>query len=174
MKIPAEKRFHKGNRIKRLNGRLMVYLSKGQVALADPEDEQRIRDHTWCAMEPVKGYFYAYKSHKAPEGKTVGMKMHQMILPKIDGMVTDHKNGNTLDNRRVNIRYATRSQNCQNVTKRSSGVYFYKHLISKPWMATITINRKSIYLGHFETREQALSARKSAEILHFKDFAPQR
>lgn len=86
----------------------------------------------------------------------------------------DHINGIKTDNRIENLREASRQENARN-HKRSkrntsgiTGVYY--HNGSKGWMAYIKVNYKQIYLGYFKNKEDAISARKEAEIKY--DFHP--
>ena len=85
--------------------------------------------------------------------------------------VIDHINHNTLDNRKQNLRIVTRVQNQMNMSKRKdntsgfTGVHFNKR--SDKWMATIQVNYKSINLGTFKNKEDAIEARKKAEEKYF-------
>jgi len=79
-------------------------------------------------------------------------------------METDHADGNGLNNRRINIRTVTKSQNRLNMASkllrnRRRGVSFSKHASPKrPWMAKININGRQTYLGYFSTPEKAAAA----------------
>ena len=75
----------------------------------------------------------------------------------------DHINGNKSDNRIINIRPATRSENKQNrlsiqPNNKSgySGVDWHEH--SNGWRATITTMRKQKHLGIFKTPQEAYEA----------------
>lgn len=97
------------------------------------------------------------------------------------GLIVDHKNGDTLDNRLDNLRLATPSQNSINKhyawgASGLKGVY-KKQLrgVSKKgecrWRATIQFERKSIHLGYFTTKEEAHTAyfKKASEL--YGEFA---
>lgn len=83
----------------------------------------------------------------------------------------DHLNGDRLDNRIENLREASRSENCSNKLSRcdsKSGVkgVFWNKKLSK-WQAQISKNGKQIYLGVFETMDEAKAAyRRAAAELH--------
>ena len=82
----------------------------------------------------------------------------------------DHINRNRSDNRIKNLREATRTENTRNKTIQLNnksgfcGVRFHKK--DKKWTASIGVHRKLIHLGNFTDIEDAIVARKSAEIEH--------
>jgi hypothetical protein len=89
----------------------------------------------------------------------------------------DHINGNRSDNRWCNLRLATRSQNNWNRPPQAnnpfgvSGVYLrtYRSGNTK-WHARVTVDRKPILLGTFDTMDEAVAARRAAEIKYFGEF----
>ncbi len=94
-------------------------------------------------------------------------------FPK-SGYEIDHINGIRNDNRWVNLRLVTRSQNNMNakpsIMNKSGhkGVHFYK-LVNK-WHARIQVKGKIILLGNFDLLKDAISARKQAEETYFKGY----
>lgn len=83
----------------------------------------------------------------------------------------DHKNRNTLDNRKDNLRLVTPSQSAANreVTwgnNRLQGAYKQGTL----WKSQISVNGKRIYLGLFRLEEQAHEAYKKAQQKYFGEF----
>lgn len=89
--------------------------------------------------------------------------------------IIDHVNGIKTDNRIGNLRTATASQNtcnsklsCKNTSGRK-GVTWNKS--SKKWQAHIKVNRKTIYIGVFDTVEKAHAAYCTAAIEHHGAFA---
>jgi len=89
----------------------------------------------------------------------------------------DHIDGNKKNNMIENLRLATHSQNKSN-NKRAQrnsksnilGVSWCK--ISSKWRATIQINSKQKHLGVFANQEDAVAARRAAELQYFAEFAP--
>lgn len=85
----------------------------------------------------------------------------------------DHKNRDRLDNRWENLREATRSQNNANRPGGRphglKGAFFYK--ARGRWMSKIDVNRKQIYLGYYDTAEEAHAAYMAAAVHYFGDFA---
>jgi hypothetical protein len=118
----------------------------------------------------------AYGARKTPDSKHV--LMHRVILARKlgrelgEGELVDHINRNGLDNRRENLRLATNSQNIMNsVRKQKVSKSGYKGVYYKPernkYKATITVKKKHIHLGYFDTKEEAYEAYcKAADELH--------
>lgn len=90
----------------------------------------------------------------------------------------DHINRNELDNRKENLRPATKSQNAQNNsisvnnTSGFTGVHWDKRL--NKWCSRININKKRVLLGYFDKKEDAIVSRLQAEAIYYKEFSPQR
>jgi hypothetical protein len=87
----------------------------------------------------------------------------------------DHKNGNRSDNRIENLREATHLQNGKNLSVRKNnkaGVNGVKWDSERnKWHASIRVNYKNIYLGRFVEVEDAIKARKIAEISFYKEWS---
>lgn len=79
----------------------------------------------------------------------------------------DHINGDPSDNRIVNLREATRAQNCANV--KGTGVRFEEK--RGKWLARICVNYRQINLGRYATREEASAAYEAAKVKHRGEFA---
>lgn len=92
--------------------------------------------------------------------------------PKLE---IDHQNGNRADNRWVNLREATRSQQAQNGAMRSTnnsgriGVFFDKH--RNKWTACVTLHGRNVFRKRFASFEAACAAREAAERKLFGEFA---
>ena len=105
--------------------------------------------------------------------------MHTLIMDNMHSscnIVVDHINGNTLDNRKSNLRVVTQSKNMAHrlrpKRKGSSkywGVYYVKK--HKRWRASIKVNRKTRYLGHFKQEKDAARAYNEAALFHFGECA---
>lgn len=82
-------------------------------------------------------------------------------------LTLDHINGVRNDNRIENLRVAGNSINAKNLkmhrrnTTGATGVYRVRR--SSRWLAQITADKKYIYLGRFDTFEEAVAARREAE-----------
>jgi hypothetical protein len=91
--------------------------------------------------------------------KTYNLKAHHFawycVYGYCDIKEIDHINGIKNDNRICNLRSITHQQNQFNITS-AKGYSWNKNL--KKWMARITVNGKDIYLGYYNTTEEARNA----------------
>ena len=97
--------------------------------------------------------------------------MHRHILDAPIGFEVDHINGNTLDNRRCNLRLATSTQNGCNTRRRSDNTSGYKGVCwdaqQSKWKARVQVNGRQYHAGFHDTAEAAYAARCAlAERLH--------
>jgi hypothetical protein len=146
----------------------LIPLTQGQTAIVDAEDFEMVSALNWHAhWNPNTQSFYA---RCWQNGR---MMMHKFILGYDAGEQADHKNHNTLDNRRENLRRCTPMQNSQFRKKRSDNTSGFKGvcLHNGKWEAAITVNKKTIRLGSFETPEDAGRAYNEAAKNLFTDFA---
>ena len=101
--------------------------------------------------------------------------LHRYITNCPDDMVVDHINHNKLDNRIKNLRICTPEQNAMNTAPKKSnksgrvGVFWSER--DKLWYAQIKVNRKTVHLGSFKKFEDAVKARKKAEIHYRGEYA---
>ncbi|MGD0552829.1 MAG: HNH endonuclease [Sedimentisphaerales bacterium] len=151
-----------------------IYLGEGEWTTVEPADFYRLGHFKWH-VEGNGKRLYAVRDVKTGPGLTKLLSLHREIMNQPKGFLVDHKNCNPLDNRRANLRLATRSQNCRNVPKRKNtssrfiGVSF--HIIYKKWCAYIHHNRKKISLGYFDNEIDAAKARDIAAKKYHGEFA---
>lgn len=150
-----------------------IQLTRGLITLIDEADYEWVSRRIW--HESSGGYATTRKfDSEWVRGTPRKVAMHRMMLNPPPGLEVDHINGNRLDNRRENLRLVTRSQNICNSRNRPNkwglrGVYY--HSQSALWVARITIQRKTHYLGYYKTAEEAHEAYKKAAINYHGEYA---
>lgn len=143
-----------------------IKMNRG-IVLVDAADYESLIQYTWFERS---GYASA-----VIEGKM--MLMHRYLLKPESGLMVDHINRNTLDNRRCNLRTATALQNLANrgPVKNSSSKYRGVTLAKKGrvWQAAIKINGKSKRIGGYRTEEEAAAAWNIEALNVFGEYAYQ-
>jgi len=141
--------------------------SDNLYALIDDEDYDKVKKYSWR----IDKYGYVVCN---PGGKHI--KMHRLIMDFPEGLDIDHRDQdnpyNKLDNRKDNLRVVTRGENQYNKkkigNKRSSiykGVSYVRQV--GLWRAQIKFQKKSYWLGLFDTEElAALAYDEKAKELH--------
>lgn len=138
-----------------------IPLTRGFYALVDADYAEIVCQWNWFARTKSHGSRNTYAVRTDYDGsKQATIQMHSLIRPPRAGLVVDHVNGNTLDNRRVNLRYATRAQNTMNrpMPRKSDGERGTYQLPNGRWRAIIGANGERVYLGVFATHEEARAA----------------
>lgn len=148
-----------------------ITLTKGQVSIIDAADVPLVEGVNWMALWNGSAW-YAVR-HTNIGGKHKGYLLHRVLTGCPDGSEVDHVNRDSLDNRRVNLRICTRSQNNANSVSRNKhglkGVCFHKP--SGRWNARIKLDRITRSLGYFNTKEEAGAAYATAAKILFGEFA---
>lgn len=147
-----------------------ILLTKGKVAIVDDEDYEWLMQWKWHYS--IGGY--AQRNSPRINGKNHKIHMHREINHTPEDFETDHINGNKLDNRRINLRTASRSQNAfnQKINKNNTsgvrGVYWQK--LNKKWQAKIYINGMNHSLGYFTDLSDAKAVYNQAAADAFGEF----
>ncbi|PZT57471.1 hypothetical protein [Paenibacillus silvae] len=141
--------------------------TRGWEFYFDINDLEEVEKYSWCMDD--KGYVRSRQFDEKGQRKTI--VLHRLLLNAAEGEIVDHKNNTPCDNRRTNIRMASIKENTRNRTPRSP--YNISGLSKNDrgkWLAGINVDKKHIYLGTFNTYEEAFEARKDAEIFYFGEF----
>jgi hypothetical protein len=91
-----------------------------------------------------------------------------MVYNNVDFEVLDHFNQIKTDNRIDNLRAVTQKSNLQNKMRTTKGYSWSKQ--NKKWQSKIGSNGKTIHLGYFETKEEALNEYLKAKKQYHFDF----
>jgi hypothetical protein len=151
-----------------------ISLTRGKFALIDDEDYLRISQWKWYAKQfNSNKSFYAARIVRDPLQKTI--LMHREILGiKESNVHIDHKNLDTLNNCRNNLRIATNAQNMFNRPRLKSNTSGFKGVTfrqkTNQWHARYALNGKLKHIGYFASKEDAAQAYALAAYLHYGEF----
>jgi len=151
----------------------LIQLTEGHTTRVSDGDFRLVSGYAWHAHRTPTGRLYA--RHKGSDGRS--LLMHRLILGLAvdDRRTGDHKDGDGLNNLRSNLRIATMRQNIQakrsrKHSSRYKGVTWRKR--NRKWAASIEVGqRKSIWLGCFDSETAAARAYDRAAKRHFGGFA---
>jgi hypothetical protein len=141
-------------------------------ALVDSCDYQRVTQGAkWFAKLEKGKRFYVIRNNRE-----IGLveRLHRVILDAQPGDVIDHINGSGLDNRRINLRFVSASENLRNSSISRRNVTGFKGVHvggSKSWYAAIYLDSRLVRLGTYPTPQIAAEAYDEAAIQHFGQFA---
>jgi len=154
-----------------------IPLSRGLVAIVDDHDAPFVNQWKWMALKAVRKYsepvFYAVRFPYQKGGPRTCIFMHRELLHAPPGMDVDHVNSNPLDNRRDNLRLATRTQNNAN-RREDRNQYGFRGVaqMSGKYRARIQVHKKQIYTPNcYSTPEEAAAAYDSLARKYFGEFA---
>jgi hypothetical protein len=151
-----------------------ITLNDGKYTIVDAGDYYILNSYDWYARKNQSGVYYAYRFNDSGEGPKIEA-MHRVIMGSPKGKLIDHRNGVGLDNRRENLRQATRIENCcnkkkpKNTSSKYMGVYYAKD--TGKWRAKIKHNKKTFHLGRFVNEIDAAKAYDQAALKYHKEFA---
>jgi len=148
------------------------YANYKHTAIIDAEDLNLVKNYKWMSAQTIYGHWYVRTSINRKI-----IPIHRMIMAHLldDTKEIDHKNHNTFDNRKSNLRVCNRSQNMMNkkITKNNTsgfkGVSFCNH--TQKWKASLSKQSKFIYLGLYKTALEAAKVYNKAALKYHGKFA---
>lgn len=145
-----------------------IALTQGQFAIVDDDDYEYLAKHKWQAQRTSRDTFYAVR-HVRIDGRQRRLYMHAVIAQTPAGADTDHIDGDSLNNRRANLRVTSKAQNQYNQTRKRSGCTsryrgVSRHAASGRWHASIEIGGSGRSLGYFKSEHDAAGAYDAAGI----------
>lgn len=163
----------------------VILLHNGLEAIVDDEDYERLSKYKWTALaydQDMPKYRAVRHTGNKKTRRAVYMHREIMNIPGgLSGQHVDHINHDGLDNRKQNLRIATKAQNRQNATK--GGDFNGKPCTSKlkgvsiagrgskKWSARICSNKEKMIIGYYDTQEEAARAYDEAALKYFGEFA---
>lgn len=153
-----------------------IELTQRKVALVDDADYEWLNQFKWFAQQHRNTWYAGRHSHQIGS-KKVNVKMHREILGLAPGAkgLSDHRDGNGLNNQRSNLRVCTAAENSQNrrpkkhTSSKFKGVSWDKG--ERKWVAYIQHQKKMMTLGYFKNEAEAARTydKKAKEL--FGEFA---
>lgn len=138
-----------------VDGSTWIPLAGGRFAIVDNDDVERISAYAWTLSD--KGYAVT----TTRDGRvTRHIKMHRLLMGVAADVDVDHINRNRLDNRRENLRAATKSNNMHNRVLPRASRSGYRGVVEhrRQWQAKIGIRGGYVLLGAFTSAEEAARA----------------
>lgn len=162
------KRNKKYNRFS-IDGKIVTaFDNQGNSFIFDSDDFNKVSKHYW-SVNSNTGYVSA-----TINGKSILLSRYIMESVN-ESILIDHKNHILTDNRKENLRRASKSENCRNSkmqvnnTSGFPGVSWNKK--SEKWVSYIYVNNVRKYLGTFDDKNEAIRERIKAEHRYFGDFS---
>ena len=155
-----------------IDNNIALTILKHGGTCVDIKDLDKVKDFKWFTKKSYKSNNYYVYSHLTGNKKLL---LHRFLLNITDSkLCVDHINGDTLDNRRCNLRIATKGENNRNAKKNKRGKTLYKGVIIRPsgrYGVYIQYNNKPLCLGTYDDIKTAAEVynKKAKEI--FGEFA---
>lgn len=139
----------------------------------DLDDVDRCKEYKWAIgkSKSNKGKYVKYYVVSGSEG----LLLHRFLMNPDKNMVVDHIDGDTMNNRKSNLRVCETKENLRNSKMRINntsghkGVIWYKN--TNKWVAYIMVDYKHKTLGYFDDIEDAIKTRKNAEEKYFGEYS---
>lgn len=156
------------------NGTVKIFLTLGQYTTIDLEDFELVSKHRWNAHKRNHSNSGSLKYDAVTNILYGSIYMHRLINNTPKEFVTDHIDDNPLNNRRNNLRAVTTSRNKQNARLRSNNKSGYKGVSwckrGNKWTARFRLGKKYLFLGRFDSLEEAALAYNKAVTKHRPEY----
>ncbi len=143
-----------------------INLRKGRIVEIQFNNGLTVIDREDLPLFAKYSYYIATRNNKSylirnlPD-KTRTIPFHLDLMGKSESLEIDHLNGNSLDNRKANLRFVTHKENQNNMNKKrnaTSKYYGVSFCARKGWQVGIHYNGKRKNLGRFENEKEAALA----------------
>lgn len=148
-----------------------IVLSDGTKVKVDADDHAWLSKFKW-----YRSNVYAERtSWDRKTKKSIKIKMSREIIGAAKGQLVDHKNGDTFDNRKENLRVCSVAENGRNRGKNKNNTSGFKgvtwHDQRRKWVAQIKVNGQHKHIGLFKTKKAASDAYQKAAKQFFGEYA---
>jgi hypothetical protein len=151
-----------------------IALTQGKWAIVDAADYDWLNQWKWYAHREGRSWYAVRKVTPRPKSPIL-LQMHRFIIDAPCGIKVDHRDGDGLNNTRRNLRLASDSQNqwnrraSKNNTSGFIGVIWDKP--RQKWRAQLNVRGRQIFVGRFNSAEDAAHARDCIAKNHHGEFA---
>jgi hypothetical protein len=171
--LPRRRRPGKPLRVARIDGdTAYLELTKGFIVVLDAADVPLVEAWNWCALMGT-GTPYAVRLQRLPGGAKIFVRMHRFLMQAPPHLIVDHEDGDTLNNRRKNLRLVDEFASNQNRRRPSHNTSGFRGVSwcarNGRWQASIQYQSVAHHLGYFDTPEEGHAAYcREAAIHHGK------
>jgi hypothetical protein len=152
-----------------------IALTKGKITLVDLDDYEKYGSFRYYALGNKESHIYAARKLPRVNGIQGRVFLHREIMNAPSDMEVDHINGDTLDNRKRNLRICTARQNRCNRGPSIGNSSGYPGVSwdqqQRRWIAALSISGKRVFQYKTTRKRDAIRARKAAEKKYFGEYA---
>lgn len=151
----------------------IIWLTQDKYAIVDNDAAEWLLRWSWSvSFSKDKKVVYARTADKYNNYKKLSMHRHLMGVSGRKTFV-DHENGNTLDNRKANLRICTPADNARNKFdfKTTTGFKGVSKKYDRFYIAQASLDDKNVYLGFYDCPIKAAKAYDEFAIKNYGEFA---
>lgn len=146
-----------------------IPLSRGMYTVVDDDVYAWASKVRWYAGSGTRGKWYAARTVRV-DGRNTTCLLHRLIAG-VEGLEVDHRDGNSLNNQRENLRPVTKLVNARNRIQKhgSTGVRNVWRLPSGRFRVRLGPKDGRIQIGTYDTLEAASLAAEQARLKYYGD-----
>jgi hypothetical protein len=153
-----------------------IRTTKGQFAVVGIDDFPLLSQLKWQAYwsDHTQSYYPKCAWHDPTrKSRQRHISMSRLIMGVVDdpSVWVDHINHDTMNHRRNNLRLANAKQSARNRRiRRAQGLKWTTPASNGRWIAQVTVDEKRIYLGQYDTAEEAHEVSKTVMLKSHAEF----